>query len=85
VNNVCQATNGFCPDLAFPPLPEPLCPCHKKPEVPEQPPTDKPEVPKGPEGEQLPVTGGPLAAQLALGLLLVALGSMLKRRKAVRA
>jgi len=85
VNNVCQATNGFCPDLAFPPLPEPLCPCHKKPEVPQPTPEVPEDVVPGVPGEQLPVTGGPLAAQLALGLLLVALGSMLKRRNAVRA
>jgi len=86
-NNLsCQATNGVCPDLAFPPLPEPLCPCHKPPvvEVPPTPPVP-PVPPVVPPGEQLPVTGGPLGTQVALGLLLVALGSMLKRRKALLA
>jgi hypothetical protein len=84
-NTSCQATNGVCPDLAFPPLPEPLCPCHKKPGVPPVPPVEEAPPAVTPPGEQLPVTGGPLAAQALLGLLLVALGSMLKRRKAVRA
>jgi len=81
-NTSCQAENGVCPDFAFPPLPEPLCPCHKKPEV--VPPTPTAEVPPAvsvPAGEELPVTGGPLAAQALLGLLLVALGTALRRRR----
>jgi hypothetical protein len=84
-NLSCQATNGVCPDLAFPPLPDPLCPCHRDEEVPEQPevPEEDVEAPRVPgvPGEQLPVTGGPLAAQAALGLLLVILGAALRRRR----
>ena len=54
--------------------------CKKKAEeVP--PPAVVPPVAEVPApGEQLPVTGSPLAAQAALGLLLVALGRMLRRR-----
>jgi hypothetical protein len=80
-NLVCQATNGVCPDLAFPPLPEPLCPCKHKEE--EEVPVPTPEAPKVPgvPGEQLPVTGSPLAAQALLGLVLVALGAGLRRKR----
>jgi hypothetical protein len=85
-NLSCQATNGVCPDLAFPPLPEPLCPCKHKDEDVVTPTVPQPPVPPVPPvvpqvGEQLPVTGGPLAAQALLGLLLVALGATLRRRQ----
>jgi hypothetical protein len=84
VQSACSGLNTVvdCPEVSLPPLPPPSCPCKKAvtppPVVPPVPPVT-PGVP-GEAGEQLPVTGGPLAVQAALGLLLVALGSLLRRR-----
>jgi len=86
VQSACSGLNTAvdCPEVSLPPLPPPSCPCKKATPPPVVPPTVPPTtvtpgVP-GPVGEQLPVTGGPLGVQAALGLMLVALGSLLRRR-----
>jgi len=85
VQSACSGLNTAvdCPEVSLPPLPPPSCPCKKATPPPVVPPTVTPPVTPGVPGEvgeQLPVTGGPLGVQVALGLLLVALGSLLRRR-----
>jgi hypothetical protein len=84
VQSACSGLNTAvdCPEVSLPPLPPPSCPCKKTvtPPPPVVPPTTPPVTPGVTTGEQLPVTGGPLGVQAALGLMLVALGSLLKRR-----
>jgi hypothetical protein len=89
VTSACSGRNVDvdCPVATLPrivpPPPPPPCPCvhmHELVPVP-VPPVPVPRRPV-PNVAQLPVTGGPLAAQAVIGLLLVALGSLLRRRKA---
>jgi len=79
--SACSGLNTAvdCPEAVLPPLPPPSCPCARSETPVVTPPTTTPP-PAGSEGEELPVTGGPLAAQAALGLLLIGLGSVLRRR-----
>jgi hypothetical protein len=86
-NSACSGVNVDvdCPVATLPaivtPPPAPPCPCKHEHVTPPVPPVvSPPSVPN--VTEQLPVTGGPLAAQAAFGLLLVALGALLRRRKA---
>ncbi|MEY2565492.1 MAG: hypothetical protein QOE35_21 [Actinomycetota bacterium] len=85
VQSACSGLNTAvdCPEVSLPPLPPPSCPCKKATPPPVVPPTTTTVTPPGVPGEvgeQLPVTGGPLGVQVALGLMLVALGSLLRRR-----
>jgi hypothetical protein len=84
VQSACSGLNTAvdCPEVSLPPLPPPSCPCKKAVTPPPvtPPTTTPPVVTPGPVGQQLPVTGGPLGVQAALGLMLVALGSLLRRR-----
>ena len=89
VNSACSGVNVDvdCEALALPvlpPPPPPPCPCRvheeAEPELPTQPPV---QPAPGPVGEELPVTGGPLTAQVAVGVLLIALGRSLRRRSSV--
>ena len=89
-NSSCQGINApiNCPVPSLPPVPP--CPCHRPtsqppvPPVPPTPPTDTPPgVPGGPStppGAVLARTGVDVGVQAMLGLLLLAIGALLRRR-----
>lgn len=83
--SACSGYNADvdCPVATLPrivtPPPPPPCPCRHH-EMEEQPPVPPVVVPPVSTVPELPVTGGPLAVQAALGLLLVALGALLRRK-----
>jgi hypothetical protein len=81
VQSACSGLNTTvdCPVASLPPLPPPSCPCQTAVVTP--PPTVPPTTPVPAEsGEELPVTGSPLGVQVLLGLLLIGLGSAMRRR-----
>jgi LPXTG-motif cell wall-anchored protein len=77
---ICQGINGplDCPVPPLPPLPD----CFNKEAVPGKP--GKPAAPVTP-GEALPRTGAPLNVLALLGLTLIALGALLRKKGQVTA
>jgi LPXTG-motif cell wall-anchored protein len=75
---ICQGINGplDCPVPPLPPLPD----CFNK----EAPVPGKPEAPVTP-GEALPRTGAPLNVMAVLGVMLIALGALLRKKGQVTA